>query len=166
MNLAKIKAEIKDIEQKLADYKSSNYRCSRDDDGNLIVNFENGDQVKLPVVPFRTYQLEAQHALFIEGLKRFFIVRPRRAGKEVEESRQEELDVMRDVMETHTEILRLLEGQNVGSALPALVISLAHLVISVAAIEGGGPANVDKALRVTTKLLEDAVRGFADELAE
>jgi hypothetical protein len=62
----------------------SRYYTERDSDANLIVSFHDGEVIQLPYIPFRPYQIEAAQALFIEGIKRFLIERPRRSGKEVE----------------------------------------------------------------------------------
>ena len=42
------------------------------------------ETITLPLVSLRPYQKEIQDKLFQEGYKRFFLVRPRRAGKEME----------------------------------------------------------------------------------
>jgi len=63
---------------------SSTYEMRRDEQANLYVMFEDGVEIKLPYVPFRLYQSEVAQALFIQGIKRFLLERPRRSGKEVE----------------------------------------------------------------------------------
>jgi hypothetical protein len=84
MNLAKYRSKIKEIEQKIKDFQSLNYTHHRDDDGNLIVNFDDGEVIQIPVIPLRTYQIDLQKKLYIDKIRRHLLVRPRRAGKEVE----------------------------------------------------------------------------------
>lgn len=60
------------------------YKWERDEHANLHVTYDDGYKIKLPVIPFRPYQLEVQIELFTKGIKRFLLERPRRSGKEVE----------------------------------------------------------------------------------
>lgn len=69
------------LEERLA---SAKYKCRRDDKGNMAIYFVNGNVIQFPYIKLRPYQLDAQHELFVLGKKRLFLVRPRRAGKEVE----------------------------------------------------------------------------------
>jgi hypothetical protein len=64
--------------------ESAKYTTHRDEDGNLIVTFKNGDVYKVPLLKFRPHQIAAQKKIFIDGIRRCFLVRPRRSGKEVE----------------------------------------------------------------------------------
>ena len=59
------------------------YSMRRDNKHNLILS-NTREVIKLPIFALRPYQAKAHYKLFIEGIKRFFLVRPRRAGKEVE----------------------------------------------------------------------------------
>lgn len=63
---------------------TTHYEHRRDDNGNLYVDCMDGTTYKFPVIPFRPYQLETQIKLYIEGVKRHLLSRPRRSGKEVE----------------------------------------------------------------------------------
>lgn len=64
--------------------QAQSFDTYRDADENLHVRFGNGRDIQLPVIPLRTYQKEVRHKIFIEGLKRVFLVMSRRAGKEVQ----------------------------------------------------------------------------------
>jgi len=50
----------------------------------MRLRYGNGEIQTFPSVKLRPYQSEAHDKLFYEGVKRMFLVRPRRAGKEVE----------------------------------------------------------------------------------
>lgn len=76
-------AQIKKIREMAESYMASDYRCVRLPDG-LIIRYANGKEIYVPRVKFRPYQKEVQTELFINKKKRFFLVRPRRSGKEVE----------------------------------------------------------------------------------
>lgn len=58
--------------------------CNRDDKGYLNLKYYNDSVVRIPAIPFRPHQEELQHKLFIEKIKRAYVWRPRRSGKEVE----------------------------------------------------------------------------------
>lgn len=73
--------EIMDMQEQII---SSRYVLRRDEDANLFITFEDGYVAKLPFIPFRPYQIEAATKLYIEGVKRLLLERPRRSGKEVE----------------------------------------------------------------------------------
>lgn len=57
---------------------------NRDEQGNLLVHFGSTETLRVPLIPLRPYQIEAQQKLFVEGVKRLLLARPRRSGKEVE----------------------------------------------------------------------------------
>ncbi len=82
--LKKIRAVTELLEEGLSSYQSSKYITWRDSDANLFVKFEDGETLKLPVIPFRIYQVEAAVKLFIDKILRLLLQRPRRSGKEVE----------------------------------------------------------------------------------
>lgn len=84
MNVRSLMSMLDKAEELIEQKASSNYYCDRDENGNLEVKFYNDNVIKLPVLSFRPYQLEVQRKLFVEGISRFFLVRPRRSGKEVE----------------------------------------------------------------------------------
>lgn len=79
-----IDRQINEMANKISQISSLSYETRRDEDGNLYLNFEGEKELKIPVIPFRNYQLEAQKALFVDGKKRVLLQRPRRSGKEVE----------------------------------------------------------------------------------
>lgn len=84
MNLSALEARINKIAKITDQLDSKDYSVERDNGGNLIILFKNGNRVKLPRLKLRPYQSEVQTELYINKIKRFFLVRPRRAGKEVE----------------------------------------------------------------------------------
>lgn len=61
----------------------SEYKLSRDEKNNLIVNWEDGYKIRIPVIDFRPYQREARDALVNGEYKRLLAQWPRRSGKEV-----------------------------------------------------------------------------------
>lgn len=79
----KLADELTEINQSAI---SSNYQLYRDEKGNLIITFYDGEIAQVPHVstPFRIYQSELSIKLFIDGIKRFLLSRPRRSGKEFE----------------------------------------------------------------------------------
>lgn len=83
MNLRSLMTELKEIKESIL--KSNNtYVCHREENGTFVITFDDHEKFRLPIIDFRPYQREAQIKLFIEKFKRLFLVRPRRAGKEVE----------------------------------------------------------------------------------
>ena len=62
---------------------TENYSTSRDEEGNLIVKFDNEETIKIPIFRLRPYQIAEQKCLFINKIKRHLYCWPRRAGKEV-----------------------------------------------------------------------------------
>jgi hypothetical protein len=72
------------IDEAISCRTSSRYETRRDKDANLFVTFDDGEEVKLPYIPFRPYQIELQVKLYIEKVLRHLLERPRRSGKEVE----------------------------------------------------------------------------------
>ena len=75
---------MEDLSEKLSNYKSHKYITWRDSEANLYAKFDDGEIIKIPIIPLRIYQKEVAVKLFIEGILRFLLERPRRAGKEVE----------------------------------------------------------------------------------
>lgn len=84
MNLTALENRANKLFEQQKAFQSANYKTTRDVEGNLIINYQDGEVNQLPLVPFRSYQIDAQKALFLDHIKRLFLVRPRRAGKEVE----------------------------------------------------------------------------------
>lgn len=84
MNIGAAKKIVAKLQDDLEGLQAQTFNYRRDNDGNLHLIFADGRDEKLPLLNFRLYQLEVQRKLFIEKVKRFFLVRPRRAGKEVE----------------------------------------------------------------------------------
>ncbi len=83
MNVAALKSRLVKLESARLDATKSHYELYRDDFFNLHIK-QAANDTKLPIVNLRPYQLDVQKSLFHDGIKRFFLVRPRRAGKEVE----------------------------------------------------------------------------------
>lgn len=83
-SISSIDKQLKEMEKKLSEISSSSYETYRDDEGYLFIKFENENEIKVPVIELRNYQVEAQKALYIENKKRMLLQRPRRSGKEVE----------------------------------------------------------------------------------
>ena len=61
----------------------STYELTRDGRNNLLVTWADDYQVRIPVIDFRPYQLEARDDLVNEKSKRLLRQWPRRSGKEV-----------------------------------------------------------------------------------
>ena len=81
--MKKIRKSISELKELIDMTFSKRYRHWRNDDGDLICEHE-GIKYQFPIIKLRPYQKEISKALFEEGKKRFFLVRPRRSGKEVE----------------------------------------------------------------------------------
>lgn len=84
MNLISLKKELNELKKKAVRLFSTQYICERTEKGNLKVIFNDGNVLRLPVIKLRPYQLEDQYKLFIKKKDRFFLVMPRRSGKELE----------------------------------------------------------------------------------
>lgn len=82
--LSDLNSRIDVLQKQFLEDAESNYTFHRDKDSNLIIKYLDDYTIKLPIVPFRPYQLELQKALFVDGYKRILTQRPRRSGKEVE----------------------------------------------------------------------------------
>lgn len=82
MNITEFKKRIDKIEHDIDEEVSIHIDTVRDDQGNLIIKrFDS--ETKLPIIPLRDYQIEAQQKLFVHKIKRHYYVWPRRSGKEV-----------------------------------------------------------------------------------
>jgi hypothetical protein len=84
MNIRSLEQKFNKLTELISNQHADKYTCSRDEDYNLILTFNDGEVTKLPFFELRNYQIEVQKALFRDGTKRFLLCRPRRAGKEVE----------------------------------------------------------------------------------
>lgn len=84
MSLRSLENEVKRLTALVDEQDASNYTCRRDELGNLSIHFDDGSVIKMPVLKLRPHQQEAKIKLFVEKILRLFLVRPRRAGKEVE----------------------------------------------------------------------------------
>jgi phage terminase large subunit len=84
MQLAALRKEIRDLTLKVNKRSQNQFTWQRNEQGNLILLFGREEAITLPLITLRPYQKEIQDKLFQEGFKRFFLVRPRRAGKEME----------------------------------------------------------------------------------
>ena len=62
---------------------ASQFEIEHDKDFNLTLTFPDRFRLKLPIIPFRPYQIDLQRVLFGKVSKRIMIEWPRRAGKEV-----------------------------------------------------------------------------------
>ncbi len=82
--LKQIRSIVDDLSEEFADFQTSNYKCERDNNGNLFLKFDDGAIIKIPIIPFRNYQAEVANKIFIDKIKRLLLSRPRRSGKEVE----------------------------------------------------------------------------------
>lgn len=82
--LTEFNHRLAQLEQKYRDVSESNFKWHRDKDANLHLTYLDGMKIKLPIIPFRPYQIELQKKLFLENYKRILLQRPRRSGKEVE----------------------------------------------------------------------------------
>lgn len=78
--------EIRAINDELTSYIdnkiASQYTVEHDEDYNLYVIFAD-EEIKIPIIDFRQYQIDVQITLFGETSKRILLSWPRRAGKEV-----------------------------------------------------------------------------------
>lgn len=84
MQLASFKKEINHLKAHLQKRTQNKFTWQRDAENKLVLQFSPSEIITLPFVTLRPYQQEIQHQLFIENCKRFFLVRPRRSGKEIE----------------------------------------------------------------------------------
>lgn len=84
MQLAPFRKEINDLKIKLIQGIKNKFVWERDKAGNLIIHFGKSERITLPLLTLRPYQQVIQNKLFLEHYKRFFLVRPRRSGKEIE----------------------------------------------------------------------------------
>lgn len=84
MSLASIRDQIEKLQSVIITEHKINYACARTADGNLLLNFADSNVLKIPLIDLRLHQLKLQRKMFVEGYKRIYVWRPRRAGKEVE----------------------------------------------------------------------------------
>jgi phage terminase large subunit len=84
MSIAKLKTDIATLEEAILKQMASQFDFTRNQDGDLMINYTDGSHDTIPMIKFRPYQIDVQQALFLKGMRRFFLVRPRRSGKEVE----------------------------------------------------------------------------------
>jgi len=82
--LKEAKALAAEVLEITTNMDSARYFTKRDEKANLLIEYEDGQVDQLPYVPFRVYQEEVAVELFLNGMKRFLLERPRRSGKEVE----------------------------------------------------------------------------------
>lgn len=83
MKIKNLLNQAKKLKEEMRAETANIYHFDRDAELNLHIDFPE-KKYTLPVLKFRPYQQEIQEKLFRDGIKRFFLVRPRRAGKEVE----------------------------------------------------------------------------------
>ena len=82
--LKQIRSLVEELDENVTSLNASRYTTWRDSKANLYVLFDDGEEIKLPIIPFRNYQEEAAIELFIKNILRHLLERPRRSGKEVE----------------------------------------------------------------------------------
>ncbi len=82
--LKEIRSKTEELSNIVSVVLASRYTTWRDTSANLHVRFEDGEELQLPLIPFRNYQEEAAIELFIKKILRLLLERPRRSGKEVE----------------------------------------------------------------------------------
>lgn len=75
---------ISEVKEKLESFSKDRYDCHRDEDGNLHVTFDDGQQLRVPMIDLRPYQIVDQKALFLDKILYHLWQYPRRSGKEVE----------------------------------------------------------------------------------
>lgn len=84
MQLASLKKEIHHLKISVQKRSHGQFTWERDEKNNLVLHFGKSETISLPCLQLRPYQQVIQHKLFTENYKRFFLVRPRRSGKEIE----------------------------------------------------------------------------------
>lgn len=82
MNARQALSRLNKLLEEVQTVTSGQYATSRDDRGNLAIIVDN-DRYQLPIFEFRPYQYVVQLKLFMEQVRRIFLVWPRRSGKEV-----------------------------------------------------------------------------------
>jgi len=82
--LRKISSRLDEMSESISSMAFNRYTLKRDGKANLFITFDDGMTTKLPYIPFRPYQEELAIEMFINGMKRVLVERPRRSGKEVE----------------------------------------------------------------------------------
>lgn len=80
--LKDIRAMATEISELTTNIQHADFSWRRDEAFNLYVTLR-GREVKIPIIPFRPYQLALQDVLFSGKSKRILVEWPRRAGKEV-----------------------------------------------------------------------------------
>ena len=82
-NISSLKKQLEVQDNSIHGILADDYKTTLTEDG-VVLEFHNGDCFRVPCLQLRPYQKEAFVKLFIEDYRRLFLVRPRRAGKEVE----------------------------------------------------------------------------------
>lgn len=82
--LASVKTDTAKLLEIAKQKAVSKFISHRDEEGYLHLKYYNDSQIRIPIIPFRPHQEEAQTKLFVDGVKRIYVWRPRRSGKEVE----------------------------------------------------------------------------------
>jgi phage terminase large subunit len=82
--LASVKADAAKLLEAARQRAITKFNCDRDDEGYLHLHYYNQPDTRIPIIPFRPHQEEVQRKLFIDGVRRIYVWRPRRSGKEVE----------------------------------------------------------------------------------
>lgn len=82
--LASVRSDTAKLMEAAKQRAITKFACERDDYGYLHLKYFNNVTTRVPVIPFRPHQVEVQKKMFIDGVKRIYVWRPRRSGKEVE----------------------------------------------------------------------------------
>lgn len=77
-------ARLDKLLEKVNSMKAINYDKYRDENNDLILEFQDKSKITLPPIPFRPHQEELQRQLYQVGKRYLYVWRPRRSGKEVE----------------------------------------------------------------------------------
>ena len=83
MSYALANTTVDKLLTRISEKESKVYTKHFSKNGVLKVEFANGKNLKLPIFKLRPYQREIFRAINVDLIKRFFLVWPRRSGKEV-----------------------------------------------------------------------------------
>lgn len=81
--LKQIRSKVDDLAETLESIKKSDFNKWRQGE-NLFIDFNDDNVIQIPMVPFRLYQADMIRDLYVNGIKRILLSRPRRSGKEFE----------------------------------------------------------------------------------
>jgi len=81
--LKELRAEINQLSKQIKNIVDSQYSIERQNESGICIKFANNEEILIPGIKFRDYQVDIERKLFVDGVKRIFTVWPRRSGKEV-----------------------------------------------------------------------------------